>query len=158
MDMHPTYNREMRPTNAQVRGNAALGAEPQYHDQLQSEHNIQPGVYQQSTQPAPPPTHPHHDMMGAQTQPTAATSSAGQRHQGFGSGQGNVVMGKLQQAAGMALSDNEMRARGLQRESQGTARIQEREAAKLEKSAAARRAEGASIDSSAPMGYSNPRI
>ena len=70
-----------------------------------------------------PPTHPSHGIMGAQAQPTTTSTVAAPSTHGFGSGQGKVVMIKLQQAADIVLNDDEMGARSLQRESQGVTRV-----------------------------------
>ncbi|KAL5499052.1 hypothetical protein ACEPAH_1570 [Sanghuangporus vaninii] len=54
-------------------------------------------------------------------------------------GQANVVLGKLQQAGGMLLHDETMKAKGLERESKGVAKADHNEATRLEGMAQARR-------------------
>lgn len=60
---------------------------------------------------------------GTRTGPTTGTGHPGQTTAGTGSGTGtnSIITGKLQQAAGMLLSNDTMRAKGLEKEAKGEA-------------------------------------
>ncbi|EJC99337.1 uncharacterized protein FOMMEDRAFT_170627 [Fomitiporia mediterranea MF3/22] len=62
-----------------------------------------------------------------------------------GTGQAQVILGKLQQAGGAILSDDAMKAKGLEREAKGVAKVDQQEAGRLEGKAAARREKASGI-------------
>ncbi|KAL5480989.1 hypothetical protein ACEPAI_9930 [Sanghuangporus weigelae] len=70
---------------------------------------------------------------------TTAGAGGGIAGPSIAQGQVNVILGKLQQAGGMLLHDDAMRAKGLEREAKGVAKEDHNEATRLEGQAQARR-------------------
>ncbi|KAL5522669.1 hypothetical protein ACEPAG_8687 [Sanghuangporus baumii] len=89
---------------------------------------------------------------------TTAGAGGGIAGPSIAQGQANVIFGKLQQAGGMLLHDDNLRAKGLEREAKGVAKEDTNEATRLEAKAQARREKADGVYSSGGPATANAGV